>query len=341
MNFNSNNIDHYHKEITDAFRFNMRELKYHELPPSSLIPREDKSVRYVGSATSIFKKHFINKSVPDRGYFIIQKCLRTRNLKSFFVDEVNPEWASYFTMLGAIVRPDKISSLLDGVLNTLFSLHVSNERIMINVFFKDVDLINLISDKRYQGRFLVNIDNSENNLIKYRHKYGMDNIYGRNFNLSIKDEDRQVFKDVGNIIVIETDGVSLAVEMGIGVSTLLARIFSLKNSIEASLVSKIIPFEYGLKSKFSDALSSIVAMFRSGVNPGSKGREYLLKVYIIALVYLCDKVNVSFSKVKEYCDRYELEEYGNVTDIVDRLLKYMLVYKNKIPTYLKYDINRK
>ena len=195
-------------------------------------------------------------------------------------------------------------------------------RIKIRVSSKDKDFLVCAYKAPKHLEFLIDIDESDD-LICYRHHYGVSELLGRNINFSIKNKKIGEFKDIGNIIVIEKKGTPFAVEMGMGVSTLIAKIFSLENSIEASIISKAVPFKSGFTSKFSDALSIAVVMIREKIKPGSRDKARLLRTCLESITYFRFKLGISLEEIKNFVNKFEKEEFGEVTDISDKILFYL------------------
>lgn len=338
-NFNIESIDSINSQTINAFMDTFESQGYikHE-PYPSLISDIDHSVRFIGSTTNVFKKYITgNITLPNDGYFLVQKCLRTRNTNTLFDDSIIPEWSSYFTAMGAIAPSINIDKLSETTIKFLLSQNIDIDRIRISASFKDKDLLEVIKTLSLKNKFTFNIDENEN-VDKYRHKYGENNLAGRNFNISIKNERTNEFRDVGNIILIEKDSNPVAVEMGIGVGTLISKKFNLNNTIESSLISKIVKYKPDLTSKFSDTLCVIVAMLKEKIIPGSRDKARLLRTNLVALTYFRKKLNIELEEIKDYIDKYEKEEFGVITNISNKVIDYLGEIEKKYPN-TTYDIN--
>jgi hypothetical protein len=337
--FNVESINNLSLETTNTFSkvFESEGYLKHTSYPS-LISEIDHSVRFIGSTTNVFKQYLKeNNLIPERGYFLIQKCLRTRNTNTLFDDSIIPEWSSYFTAMGAIAPANALNKLSNTTLEFLIESKIDINRIKINVSSKDKDLLECVEKIKKNFKCQVGIDEI-NNLEYYRHKYGEQNLQGRNFNISIKNQKTNEFKDIGNIILIEKDNIPTAVEMGIGVGTLISKKFDLNNSIEASSISKIIPYKPDLTSKFSDALSVSVVMFKEKIIPGSRDKARLLRTNLLALTYFKHKIGLNLEEIKKYIDLYEKEEFNEITNISDRIIPYLIENDKRLPN-TTYDFN--
>lgn len=76
---------------------------------------------------------------------------------------------------------------------------IPQENIIIRASSEYQDLLDAI-DTRHDS---INIEKDSKPLQYYKHKYGMGEIVGRNFNFSLRHKNTQIFNDIGNVIVIE------------------------------------------------------------------------------------------------------------------------------------------
>lgn len=318
--FDVKKIDEYYKKIIDTFKSHFLDFGYIEHESFPIISSRDRSVRFIGSTTNVFKEYILNGRIPNRGFFLVQKCLRTQNAKTFLNDEIFPEWSSYFTAIGSVCPKEGLEKLAIDTLSFLFKLGIRKERLQINVSSKDEDL--LIIAKNLSREIKISVD-GKTDIGYYRHKYGVEELGGRNFNIAIENKRSGEYKDIGNVLIIEKNGIAIAGEMGIGVGTLLSRMYSLTNSIESSVVSKVVPFQLGMRSKFSDALSASVILLNEKIRPGSRDKERILRIYLEALAYLGKKLYYSSDDIAQYAGEYELAEFGRITDISEQVEKYM------------------
>lgn len=254
----------------------------------------------------------------QNGFFLIQRCLRTQNATSFFNDKSFPEWGSYFTEIGLITSPDKLSKITEDSLKYFTSiLGIEPERIILRVSSQDKDLLKCVKNTNLS----VEIDGLP--LKYYRHRYGLEMFLGRNFNFGIKNTQTKAIKDIGNIVIAEKENNKIAIEMGFGVSTLLARYYNLTNSIEASTISAIIPFKPGYVSKFSDTLSSVVVMLKENIRPAGRDKERILRTYLRALNYLSKKTGFSIDNILGYATDYEEIEYETTSFLSDKIVQFL------------------
>lgn len=326
--FRVGHIKKYHEKVIAIFENHFSNLGYIEHISSSLVSNEDHSVRFTGSTTNVFKPYILDeKKISKNGFFLAQKCLRTQNAKTFLSDNIFPEWGSYFTEIGTICPYNRLDVLFLETLKFLFKLGIEKERLKIAVSSQDNHFLKCI--KQISG---LSIDIDSKPLLYYKHKYGARDIRGRNFNFAINYNKNKASRDIGNIILIEKRNNPIAVEMGFGVSTLIAGVFNLTNSIEASVISEVVPFKKGYVSKFSDALSAAIVMLKLNIIPGSRDKERILRTYLEALCYFKKKLHLTFDDIVEYSCEYEEKEFNENTDIADKLERYLKIidYSSKL-----------
>lgn len=315
--FDPQKISEYHQKVMDAFKEYFLKLGYIEEPPISIISQDDHSVRFTGSTSNTFKPYIEHKKlVPEEGIFLIQKSLRTQNAHTFLNDEVFAEWSSYFTEIGALTRPENLKNLFVASVYCLQKLGIEKERVNIKINSKDTDLMECVKNSG------LNLEIDRCDINYYRHEYGLLGVIGRNFNLAIRNKKGE-FKDTGTIVIIEKNRKKIAAEMGFGVSTLIAGIYSLTNSIESSIISKVIPFKKGFTSKLEDAFSAAIVMIKSGVKPASRDKGRILRQYLSAIDYLRRKCGYSIDDIMEFTNKYEEEEFGTISDIADIIQLYL------------------
>jgi hypothetical protein len=319
--FKPSQISSYHREIRTLFSSYFEGQGYKNQVPAPIVSLGDHSVRFTGSTSNVFKPYFVDSSrlIPD-GLFLIQRCLRTQNAKFFFDDTTIPEWGSYFTEVGAIAPVENLGRLItDSLRYFVRILGMEKERIVLRVSSRDNDLLECVNETG----FLVEVDGLP--MKYYRHNYGLEMVSGRNFNLGVRNSQTAIVKDIGNIVVVEDSRRQIAVEMGFGISTLLARHYDLVNSIQASTISSVIPFQPGLKSKLSDVLSSIAVMLREKIRPSGRDKGRILRTYIEGLVYLAAKTKLSLEGILDYAAEYEELEFGSTSSLPDDLMSFLQV----------------
>ncbi|MDP2940274.1 MAG: hypothetical protein Q8O13_09410 [Candidatus Omnitrophota bacterium] len=323
--FCSERIIDYHSMIKKLFADYFFDLGYQKHTPAPIISFDDRSVRFTGSTTNVFKPYILNNSlIPKKGLFIIQKCLRTQNAKSFWDDDIFPEGGSYFTEMGLIASSNSIMSLtMDSIKYFINTLEIGSEKMCLRVSSRDKDLLKCTRQMPLETK----IDDMP--VKHYRHRYGLSGVLGRNFNFGIKNSETGVVKDMGTVVLVEKLGEVIAIEMGFGISTLLAGYYNLTNSIEASTISTVIPFKPGFNSKFADALSASVIMLKEKVRPSGRDKGRILRTYLCALRDLSKKAGFSIDDILQFAVDYEELECKKTSFVADKIL-YFLENQEKI-----------
>lgn len=317
--FSSQKIIDYHSMIKNSFSNYFIGLGYQEHKSVPITSPDDHSVQFIGSTTNVFKPYIINNSlIPKKGLFLIQRCLRSQNAKFFWNDDVFPEWASYFTELGLITTSDNMMSLIkDSIKYFIDVLKIEAERMCLRVSSQDQDLL------KYIKQTSLEIKINDMPIKHYRHKYGLSGVVGRNFNFGIRMNRGDIIKDIGTLVLIEKVNKPIAVEMGFGISNLLARYYNLINAIESATISMIIPFKPGFRSKFADALSASVVMLKEKVRPSGEGRGRILRTYLYAVRDLAEKSGFSIDDILQFAMDYEELEYEETSFVADKMLEFL------------------
>jgi len=310
--------------IRDNFSeyFNTHGFMRHD--PGSIIPEHDNSVLFTGSTITTFKPYLEKENIPECGYYMVQSCLRTQNTKMLSNDTGHPQWASYFSSIGALTqyyKLNEISELIWQFYTT--SLGIPADRLRIRISSNDIDLM------EYWKNSCLNkyIELDANDPIYYTHKFGMDRVIGRNCNLAIVDHRTGELRDIGNIIVIETPNEKLGVEIAFGVETIVSRILGYQNPIEASLIADIVPVKNEHSLKLADAISSAIVILDAGERPVVTNRGRILRKYLQAISYLRHKVAIRIDEIERYAEKFEIKEFGSNSELPSHMVKYIIKYE--------------
>ena len=241
--------------IQNEYTTFLREKGYNENKPVKITSGVDKSVVLVGSTISVLKPKLLNNSIHKNGEFLFQRAIRTQPLKVMTVNQTS-EWSSYFDATGLLVPQNLGEKLVYDVLFFLINkLNLSKDDIMIRINCNDTDLMGIVKNVSD----MCNVEMNTREEKYYKHRYGLDEygIYGRNFNIALKDKKACEYKDIGNIIIIENQNKKFGIECAIGLNALLMRMEGLKTSIEASSISDIVKLKSPPQHKFADCLSVV------------------------------------------------------------------------------------
>lgn len=303
--------------------FNTHGFTRHEA--GRIIPEHDESVLFTGSTISTFKPYLEKQNVPSNGLFMIQSCLRTQNTKILKDDSKRPQWASYFSSIGALTTYDNLDEIskLTWLFYTDF-LGIPEDKMRVRIASKDIDLLSHWKKAALNDR----LEHDANNPVYYTHKFGMESVSGRNCNLAVVDHRTQELRDIGNIIVIERAGEPIAVEIAFGVETIVSRLLGFPNPIAASLIADIVPVKNEYSLKLADAISSSVVILDSGERPVATNRGRVLRKYMQAIGDYREKAAVTLDEIEKFASDFEKEEFGKVTSIPSKIREYVSAYEH-------------
>ena len=311
--------------IQNEYTTFLREKGYNENKPVKITSGVDKSVVLVGSTISVLKPKLLNNSIHKNGEFLFQRAIRTQPLKVMTVNQTS-EWSSYFDATGLLVPQNLGEKLVYDVLFFLINkLNLSKDDIMIRINCNDTDLMGIVKNVSD----MCNVEMNTREEKYYKHRYGLDEygIYGRNFNIALKDKKACEYKDIGNIIIIENQNKKFGIECAIGINALLMRMEGLKTSIEASSISDIVKLKSPTQYKFADCLSVVSHLAYENVE-GLKKRNpiYLYRKYLKYLEYWSEELNLKREDVIAMIKNYLKMEYNNYDEVViENNLKKLLI----------------
>lgn len=311
--------------IQNEYTTFLREKGYNENKPVKITSGVDKSVVLVGSTISVLKPKLLNNSIHKNGEFLFQRAIRTQPLKVMTVNQTS-EWSSYFDATGLLVPQNLGEKLVYDVLFFLINkLNLSKDDIMIRINCNDTDLMRIVKNVSD----MCNVEMNTREEKYYKHRYGLDEygIYGRNFNIALKDKKACEYKDIGNIIIIENQNKKFGIECAIGLNALLMRMEGLKTNIEASSISDIVKLKSPTQHKFADCLSVVSHLAYENVE-GLKKRNpiYLYRKYLKYLEYWSEELNLKREDVIAMIKNYLKMEYNNYDEVViDNNLKNLLI----------------
>lgn len=325
-------------DIKDSCKVYYNSLSYIEHKPVDISSGIDPTVRFVGSHISVFKPYLKYKGVPSPGFFILQNCIRTQNLRGLFDDNYKPRWGSFFPSLGTVSPPDRLNDIVREVLEFfVHHLKVSGEMIVARVNSLDRDLLDVCKNNFDASK--IQVDTMPINY--YRHKLGMVDISGRNFNIALRNCDNEEYSDIGNIIVLEKNGVPVVVEVAIGVTTTIKQIYGLGHVLDCHAIIGLERYPQPFCRKLEDCILISLVLYREGLRPGgTNNRRRLLRSYLRGVTYLRASVDISLDDIGKIISNLEKLEFGEsviadkiVTDI-QSFEKYLYTGDNLSPEEL-------
>jgi hypothetical protein len=332
--------------LINSFRKYYSELGYTEKSPILASSGVDPTVRFIGSHISVFKPYLITGYVPPPGIYMQQDCVRTRNVKHLFEDDYYPTWGSYFPSIGVLSSPERLNEACKDISDFLRKeLKISSENILIRANSFDDDL--MCACNHCCESTEINSRQPE----YYRHKMGIEGIWGRNCNIALKNSIGNGFSDIGNIIVIEREAEKIGIEIALGSTVILKQLYGLDHVQDCIPVPGLDLRNETIRRKFEDSIITSTVLFREGLKPFERNsRSRILKQYVLSLSYFRAKSGLSISEVFKIISNFEKREFpgsiqhvsGIIIKAIEKLEKDVLLKKNptetemKIKTALKY-----
>lgn len=323
---NETNINESLSFVKNQYEKCFFEKFYLRVNPVQITSMIDSSVTFIGATVSVFKPHILNGNIDPKGMYLLQKSIRTRGFKKLLVPEYS-EWGSFFTCMGTILpySDHNLEKLAYDVFDYLVSyLNIDYKDIVIRINSEDKDFVESL--KNIDSRILREYNKKEEKY--YKHRYGLDdlNIFGRNFNIALRDTNDNQFKDIGNIIVMESPDKKYAVEVGIGDSSIILRTFGKKSSIECSHLNGIFDITNAKELKFADCLLVVSNLVHEDVKRIREPRypKYYFGKYCKALVSWQHELNISDIELLKYMREYISSEYSQELEKEDsKILQYI------------------
>jgi len=304
-----------------SFTAHFGALGYAGYPSEPLIPRDDESLLFTNSTIVAVKRLIERGGVPRPGFVLQQACLRTQNLKETSA-EVLPEFMSYFHMLTVQVHPTVAPMELLPAIGAYFTDAdgLEPDRILLRAS-EQVTPWALGWTCACPGSGLE-LDTRPATF--YRWKYGMDDVVGNGVTVAIR-QDAGHFCDIGNIVQLTRgDGGVVGYEFGFGIETYLSRRHSAHGPYQTSLASVALPFRpEPAWMRLQDALVCAVVLARHGLEPGPRGRSYVLHKTLKVLTNLRRRLGVELAAIEEAAARYERLEFGDDGGAAERVLEMM------------------
>ena len=297
------------KETNNTFQKFFKKKDYRVENSVEISSGFDNSVAFIGSAISVMKPLLLQDEIDENGNVLAQKSIRTRSAKRLYIPEIL-EWSSYFDALGVLVNYERLEQL---IIDTIEYLHICREYdysdICIRISSRDKDALKIISQL---DDVSLEIDTKPENY--YNHKYGLDNfgIYGRNFNIALRDWKTKEFKDIGNVVIIESHDKKYGAEFAVGVNALIMRQEGLQSSLEASTMVDVVDLNTPAAYKFADCLAVVSHLAYENIEMNRKDRSkiYLYHKYLKALREWQKILEINNAELLNLVEKYILLEYN-------------------------------
>jgi hypothetical protein len=152
----------------------------------------------------------------------------------------------------------------------------------------------------------------------YRHKYGLGDILGRDFNIAARVGGTDEFVSVGTVVLMEQTGRArtIAVDMGIGNLSLARCNFGTDNTLAVSRMADVFPIDCIEKQRLADSLMGLALLQKEHVreisyNGPGRNLRWIYNKYKKAAVYWKEHFRLSDQEVLRYMNEYIFLEFGD------------------------------
>lgn len=318
-----NYLDHVEKKFEECFK----DKNYNYEESVMITSKIDESVDFVGSKISPLKKYIVNDDIPLNGVATIQNCMKMRSLKTL-KDYSYKMFGSCYRGMGTLTEfnlEKVISDTFDYFLNSKY-LGVNPYDLCIRINSNDKDLKESISVVNKDVIREYDTEKDED----YKHKYGMDdyNITGRNLNIAMRKGNTDVFHDCAAIIIMETKSKKIAIDMGIGNSTLAMCHFNTESTVAASRFGDIIDIKDVATMKFADSMIAVSTLLNEDIlNHSSKHFRKKFRQYVSSLRFWKNELNIDDYDILNYMNEYLKLEYKDNKSISEEVYRKVLYKK--------------
>lgn len=288
---------------------------------------DDLSLLFTNSTISRYKQHIIENRLPEKGYAISQKCLRTWGLSEYQEKESDFDFNSYFTMIGVLFPGENPREILPQTLEYFEKIGFDKKRIYIKTS-KSNNNVNRCLDNLRNDQILFDTELPS----FYNWVYGSQKIKGEGVTLSYKKEDGSL-DDLGNIIaILNTNDDIVAWESGFGTETIIG-VRDNKNLFSCHKIWDILEYQNNKDiRKIADCIISIIAIIQEGIVLDAKKQGYILRKYLTTIYYLNKNTNLPIKNIIiSYCNTFKIP---NGIEIGDKYEKYIdKIHQSKIQNY--------
>jgi len=294
-----------HEEITKKIHDYLGERGYERKEPLPLIPKElDKSVIFTGSSTNRFKSMLMEGTIPKRGAYVIQPCIRTQDFEDAFNDEIVPLGQTFFHIFGTISPSGSYDKACGETIDFLVTgLAIEPQCIVIKPTVEDPSLIKSFGLGGERG---LNIEIEQDPAKRYIWEYGIEGLNGVGISINIRHTKDGSLWDVGNVVSIrDAEGHEIGIESGYGIEFLMSAVMGINEPLKLSAISQVIEYREGLHQKFSAYFEAILQMSNAGCSIGGRSKENrIFRRYIRAVNYLRRRTNYDIESLRKVAEEY-------------------------------------
>ena len=293
---------------------------------------------FVGAAISALKPYIREERIPEGGVALVQPSIRTHNAGRLLDDDFRFAWGGHFTNM-ALLAP--IGRALEFAQHSmaffLEALGFPADRVRLRVASADADLLEICS--AIAGPVEIEVDTFSPPY--YRHRIGMDEVGGRNFNIALEATRGGPHLDVGNFIIFEnrTTGYRF-VELGYGDSTILKARYGLDHVLDCFPFPALHEVDTDRRLAVEDTAIVSIVLWREGLRPSSRDASTkVLGKYIRGLAHACSRAGLTTEEWRESASTYERRMYGDAT-ASNEIADHMVLHAQSIAEKVASDRSR-
>lgn len=231
------------QRVSDTFLNYFANQGYVKTPSVPFIT-EDKSILFTNATIIPWKKYILREALFGEGVCMKQPCLRLHALSDPIQRGVEYEtsfvrFLGYFNMLGLLTKPENGEKASGDIIKLLIEQYnIPKEKIRVMSSKKD-DFI-----KSLDGIVDIEYDTKQESF--YHWDYGITGVYGRGATFCLRQKD-DAFREIGQLIRIESPNSQGFFEFGFGIETFLSRLES-RQDYSAWTIFHCLPNEYRFKT---------------------------------------------------------------------------------------------
>ena len=317
-----------HQKIIDSFLSYFWSLWYKKQESIWINSWIDDSVYFIWAPISVLKPYILNQNIPLEWVYMHQNCIRTRNIKTMFDDNITHNWGSCFSWIATLVNiSDGEKLLLESIKFLVENLNIPLDNLKVQISSKDTDLQKMLENIESPIELIID----EKDDVYYTHKYWIWEIAWRNFNFVLREKGSNTFNDIWNFILIEDWKQQYWFELALWVSVIMKELFELDHVMETSTINKSLSLDILHNNKLKDCIVSSVLLYRNWLKPKASNTKWrILRSYLRGILYFCNKFNIDNNALLLVIKRYEEAEFWDNSWVKDFIIDYLNSTKKEL-----------
>lgn len=264
--------------------------EYEIVAADPIIPKSDKTVLFSNATITPVKALLEKGKIPDHGWVVDQPCLRLQNLSLYPDRQFEPEYMSFFHMVG-IYTPVLNEKNVTEIWSVFRKCGLDISRISLEGCGRDRDMAEILS--LYAPQKIAFRERAVHEGY-YDWKYDFKSYVGRGIHFMINQGKPFSCLSIGQLVEMSDGDELVGYEFGFGIETFLARKdFSPSIYLKGAGAEHLGMPKQNFDLQYQDLLVSSIVMFAAGILPGKGGRSSLLRKAMRQLVYMEEMKDVA------------------------------------------------